>query len=1341
MARPDPTRAFTKTAASDDFEILKNPDEAPAWAVKYGKEFWRRARADGTRRKPGPKASELSLKLPPCINIGDVIDRVSHAWVRDLAEPVPRVLDNAYTATLDEGGLRFRSRQPERASDLPGGNAVQNRANAGLEQLPAQSSNGTPDEHPRLGQEAEAVFRTVSIRLENRSVYESDKSKPVWSILGNTAQALLNADADVVEHFEAKAEGVAVSWILSKPLRSGTPEGANLVVEAELAGLDYAGQTESGYHFADTNGTARLIVGNAKVVDAGGQSWDVETQERANHLTVTVPAAVLAHANYPLAIDPVIGPEFGIDNPVLIPSGPGRFEVSPAIASNGRDYLAVWRQSSQYPAGSGTAIYGARVSSAGFVLDPQGLSINPPALNNYQKPSVRVASSGADYLVVWQAAQFEQVSNHIYGARVSSAGTVLDTNAMVISRATGTQTAPAVAGNAAGYLVVWQDSRSGVSNIYGAQITTAGSVLQTNGIPISLGQNTKIAPAIAATAGGYLLVWQDSRNFPTNASHDIYGARVSNSGVVPDTNGFPIRLGKGSFSPAVVANANDYFAVWDESGPPTTIHGARITSAGVVLDTNSIPLNTTVTCALAPAVAANGSDYLVVWQDSSRPGFTGPTNIYATRVTGAGVVLDTNSIAIGHSPTNAVSPAVAANGTNYLVLWQDARSFSGDIYGARVTSAGAVEKTNGFLISAMVNAESTPAVAFDGTNYLVVWTDSRDYITNGSDIFGARINDSGAVADPNGVAISRGPGSRFDPAVAANSTGFLVIWKDYRYGSSDTRGDIFGARVTRAGVVLDTNGIAISTDPMIQDAPAVAAGQSDFLVVWMNESPSYQYEVYGTLISSAGIVANSNGVPLTFNSDIGQGYPAVAFNGNIFLMVWADARNIASTGYDIYGARVSSSGVLLDTNPIPICTFPYLQTYPALASNGRDFLAVWADYRNYSAINLVSIFGARISPSGSVLDQNGFPIVVSTRDAEYPAVASYGTNYFVVWEDARISSGLEIFGARVADNSVVLDTSGLLIDTSPSRQPAIASDDSGQLLVVDEGALFGATRTVANFVSLAAPPVAQSQSLVVYEDTPLAISLTSSNSGGPPLTYSIVTQPANGTLSGTPPNLIYLAFTNYIGTDSFSFEVAAGVLTSAVATVSLTVIPANGRPTPVVRISPTFLVSTNQTNLVVIAADRLTATVIFDASGSTDPENDPISFTWFDDGSTNAYASGPITTNTLAIGNHTIQVTLSAGDDVVSTNITVQVITPAEAVGQILILVDDVNLGSKNKQPLIASLSAAIGSFDRGELISAANQLAAFQHKVQVQISPFDSVTGQQFTNAAAQILFVLSGR
>jgi uncharacterized repeat protein (TIGR02543 family) len=91
-------------------------------------------------------------------------------------------------------------------------------------------------------------------------------------------------------------------------------------------------------------------------------------------------------------------------------------------------------------------------------------------------------------------------------------------------------------------------------------------------------------------------------------------------------------------------------------------------------------------------------------------------------------------------------------------------------------------------------------------------------------------------------------------------------------------------------------------------------------------------------------------------------------------------------------------------------------------------------------------------------------------------------------------------------------------------------------------------------------PVANSQNVSTDEDNAASITLSGSDPQGYPLTYTIVTPPANGTLSGTLPNLTYTPAQNYSGADTFTFRTNNGFVNSANATVSLTVNPVNDAP-------------------------------------------------------------------------------------------------------------------------------------------------------------------------------------
>jgi len=85
-------------------------------------------------------------------------------------------------------------------------------------------------------------------------------------------------------------------------------------------------------------------------------------------------------------------------------------------------------------------------------------------------------------------------------------------------------------------------------------------------------------------------------------------------------------------------------------------------------------------------------------------------------------------------------------------------------------------------------------------------------------------------------------------------------------------------------------------------------------------------------------------------------------------------------------------------------------------------------------------------------------------------------------------------------------------------------------------------------------PIASGNSVETVMDTPLAITLIAIDPDiGDSLTYTLATNTANGSLSGTPPNLNYTPEASYLGVDELTFYVNDGTITSNIATVSIVV--------------------------------------------------------------------------------------------------------------------------------------------------------------------------------------------
>jgi len=92
------------------------------------------------------------------------------------------------------------------------------------------------------------------------------------------------------------------------------------------------------------------------------------------------------------------------------------------------------------------------------------------------------------------------------------------------------------------------------------------------------------------------------------------------------------------------------------------------------------------------------------------------------------------------------------------------------------------------------------------------------------------------------------------------------------------------------------------------------------------------------------------------------------------------------------------------------------------------------------------------------------------------------------------------------------------------------------------------------------PPVANEQPISTAEDTPVSITLTGSDPDGDPLTFSVISSPAHGTLSGNAPDLVYTPWSNYFGADVFTFVANDGMSNSLEAVVNINVTPVNDAP-------------------------------------------------------------------------------------------------------------------------------------------------------------------------------------
>jgi uncharacterized delta-60 repeat protein len=215
-----------------------------------------------------------------------------------------------------------------------------------------------------------------------------------------------------------------------------------------------------------------------------------------------------------------------------------------------------------------------------------------------------------------------------------------------------------------------------------------------------------------------------------------------------------------------------------------------------------------------------------------------------------------------------------------------------------------------------------------------------------------------------------------------------------------------------------------------------------------------------------------------------------------------------------------------------------------------------------------------------------------------------------------------------------------------------------------DGTDYGAVTTV--FLTITPVndlPVAVANAYTTAEDTPLTVASpgvlgNDSDAEGDTLRAVLVSGPSKGTLAlSVNGGFTYTPNANASGTDSFTYKVNDGTADGNTVTVSLTVTPVNSAP-----VARTGL--PNPGNLQLWEGQLLT----FDMSPSTDPDGDPLTFTWdFGDG-TPVVTTGPGGLNPSQLGHafpdqgaYTVRVTVRdpAGASSVQTfNVTASNLAP-----------------------------------------------------------------------------------
>lgn len=147
----------------------------------------------------------------------------------------------------------------------------------------------------------------------------------------------------------------------------------------------------------------------------------------------------------------------------------------------------------------------------------------------------------------------------------------------------------------------------------------------------------------------------------------------------------------------------------------------------------------------------------------------------------------------------------------------------------------------------------------------------------------------------------------------------------------------------------------------------------------------------------------------------------------VWLVVWQDGdptEDYTGEGnaQDILAVRVSAEGQVLDAKPIDVARVRAGQQRPRVASDGKDFLVVWHDFRNGKDWGL---YAACVKADGQAVANGGVVVAGGAHNQCFPDVAYAGGNYHLAWLDMRHWPEYRIYGGRVSPGGKPMDGDGI----------------------------------------------------------------------------------------------------------------------------------------------------------------------------------------------------------------------------------------------------------------------------------------------------------------------------
>jgi len=431
---------------------------------------------------------------------------------------------------------------------------------------------------------------------------------------------------------------------------------------------------------------------------------------------------------------------------------------------------------------------------------------------------------------------------------------------------------------------------------------------------------------------------------------------------------------------------------------------------------------------------------------------------------------------IGLSSGDQVAPEIASGANMTLAVWQDGRALPGnlliapaiewetsyDIYAMRLDANGQPIDRVPLVVTQEAAAQSAPQVVWNGTNWLVVF-ESVDI--NGTGFYyedsleAVRVSAAGVVLDPTPIKIRNVNPAGTSWTVGSDGTDWVVAFQE-----GDSNSALALLRVTAAGSVVQGPTVVVPSTYFLRSNLKLAFTNGVFLFTWAEFS-----DTQALLFDSNFTVLRPSYRLLT-----GHIVSDLTSDGTQFYAVWVQQVSFVD---QVFGSRVSTAGNLLDGGGDQISnnsSSPAAFTGPFDTWDGTNFRVTWSSNNK--------LFGARVSPTGTVLDPGG---ILITGPMSGPTASTGNGTVQVAWSVLK-NDQWDTFTANISSTNVASQSRGIGVGAPSQTRSDVAMGTNGSM-VAFRSDVAAKRRIMVQPLALNGNPLTQAPTLLA----------SGPNSGGP----------------------------------------------------------------------------------------------------------------------------------------------------------------------------------------------------------------------------------------------------